>query len=906
MEPGVTKSRNALVISEVKSLASESDDETPMAVSSCSTTDANIPITQVLASPPGSDLRSAFVMETDDEDSTTSFSRPTVPVTYQPRRSLMDPNSQTQPSEESDSEDNEGPMDTSDDNERQQDILKRYFNHELTFSEFAVLSGDVDAEEGGPGGGEPKTPTKAPVARTRAKRKRRLLPPALQGLMGEANLTYARGDFATAEKMCLEVIRQCPEDPTAFSTLAVLYEEQNLPEKSLQVALIAALLSPGDPTQWIRLAVLSEEQGNVKQAIHCYTKAIRADPQNIENYIKKGSLLQSLKDTKGAMRCYSKLITILTPEKASLILSLAKEIADFHHKEGELNKALEAMEVAFTKVPKDITSEHVNLMLELRLQAKDYMKCLEILVGFCDVEVEFEAGPMSQESEITSLGKLVNCKWPEYMPIDIWVKLGLVLIHLKAFHLVDEFIQVMTNKLNCEEAGDLYLDMAEALMSVDRHKDALPLLEILVNSENYSLAAVWLRLAECLKACGKLEESINAYNQVVEQAPQQVDVRVTLATMLTALRRDEQAINVLTQDADSEALDAGLLYKKCMLLREGGKERHEEFLAVGQLLLSRHCVRVRNREELDALCRLRRIDKKNVALREIRTSRGEPDFDHDAPDFADSQSSVPTVEEEWALLKDMCNICLEEGRTGLLQRLAFSALGSVRFYTQAHGLECEFLSLLASYYNADAYHGYNLARDLIIRENDYPRAWNLFNLVIQRADDVRHNRFIMRCLTRHPNNAALAILHANNCLVAGTYKYALNEYAAAFRKDESPMLAFLLGVTLIQMACQKFSAKKHALVSQGIAFLWKYQKLRGPLGGQEVHYNLGRAFHQLGLLSVATHHYKEVLSFSSHLTETYPTLLDLKREAAFNLHLIYKASGEYELAQKYIDDYIII
>ncbi|XP_066582788.1 uncharacterized protein [Prorops nasuta] len=40
------------------------------------------------------------------------------------------------------------------------------------------------------------------------KRKRRTLPPALQGLMGEANLRFARGDIDLATKICMEIIRQ--------------------------------------------------------------------------------------------------------------------------------------------------------------------------------------------------------------------------------------------------------------------------------------------------------------------------------------------------------------------------------------------------------------------------------------------------------------------------------------------------------------------------------------------------------------------------------------------------------------------------------------------------------------------------------------------------------------------------
>ena len=54
--------------------------------------------------------------------------------------------------------------------------------------------------------------------------------------------------------------------------------------------------------------------------------------------------------------------------------------------------------------------------------------------------------------------------------------------------------------------------------------------------------------------------------------------------------------------------------------------------------------------------------------------------------------------------------------------------------------------------------------------------------VIMRADDVRHNRFLMRLMSRNPDNLALGILNGHNCLVAGTYKYSLGEYMSAFKQ----------------------------------------------------------------------------------------------------------------------------
>ena len=105
------------------------------------------------------------------------------------------------------------------------------------------------------------------------------LNPALQGLMGEANLRFARGDTDTAIRMCMEVVRQEPNAPEPYQTLSTLYENFENDERALQFALIAAHLAPHDSEEWASLADRSLEQGNPKQAVDCFQKAVNADPK---------------------------------------------------------------------------------------------------------------------------------------------------------------------------------------------------------------------------------------------------------------------------------------------------------------------------------------------------------------------------------------------------------------------------------------------------------------------------------------------------------------------------------------------------------------------------------------------------------------------------------------------------
>ena len=71
------------------------------------------------------------------------------------------------------------------------------------------------------------------------------------------------------------------------------------------------------------------------------------------------------------------------------------------------------------------------------------------------------------------------------------------------------------------------------------------------------------------------------------------------------------------------------------------------------------------------------------------------------------------------------------------------------------------------------------------------------------------------------------------------------EYVAALRNSPNdPLIHLCIGSIFIHLAGQKFSAKKHYLLAQGLAFFNSYLELRGEC--QEPYYNIGRALHQLG------------------------------------------------------------
>ena len=65
---------------------------------------------------------------------------------------------------------------------------------------------------------------------------------------------------------------------------------------------------------------------------------------------------------------------------------------------------------------------------------------------------------------------------------------------------------------------------------------------------------------------------------------------------------------------------------------------------------------------------------------------------------------------------------------------------------------------------------------------------------------------------------------------------------------------------------------------------------------QETHYNLGRAFQELKMNHLAVAQYTKAISLAENSKKLASSCLNVTKEAAHNLVLIYKQSGAFDLA----------
>ncbi|XP_017108014.2 general transcription factor 3C polypeptide 3 [Drosophila bipectinata] len=735
---------------------------------------------------------------------------------------------------------------------------------------------------------------------------------ALQGLMGEANLSFVRGRFETAERICMEIIRQNPLASEPFYTLAEIYENRD-EVKFLNFSTLAAHLNPQDRDMWIRVSDLLVQQGNLSRARLIYTKAIKMLPKVYQLRLRKAQLLQKMGETNASMFTYLKMLPLMPPEEWKLCLTTSQNVARYFHALRKHGLALEAMEAAYSVCGARFTLEDINMYLELLILNKQYAKVLKCLRERTNFEIEND-----QEE---SLELIYFCDIPDDFIPELRAKLCVSLIHMRAHHLLGYLIQNVQEHITLTaDRVELYMDITEALMQEHKYAEAIALMSPITDGDTVECPAfVWLRQAECLRQLNRTNEAIQCYERVVQLAPFCYDARFTLSALLKQQGRNEEAVQALEQPGDGEGpVIARLLYERCVMLQQIG--RIEEFLDVGYVLLSRHSIKLYNREEMMAAANggsaYNAESLKTIIQMRSKTADTTANVEQEQQESgknSTTEASDLTSKNEFDLFMELVRTAHEHGRYGAAEKICFAMVTTKRF--AFYNDEIERIMVLVCYFNDDCAIAFSYLRELIAKQPSQANLWNLLALMIQKGDEVRYYRYMRRLMQRFSEETKqMRIFQGHYHLNCASFKYALNIYMPILRESPDPIVALCIAAAFNQLGIQRKVLRKSAAVSQAIAFAQRYKELRCAgtdladcAAQQEILYNMGRIYHQANLLHLAVEYYEKALAVPLHpLIAEHETILGLQHEVAFNLHLIYRANGNKWKARQCLMRYCVV
>ena len=769
--------------------------------------------------------------------------------------------------------------------------------------------------------------------------------PEIRELLGEANNAYLKRDYPTAIDLLEETIRLAPGLSDPFLTLGLIYTEMGDAKRSLESLLLAVHLTPGDAKLWQRIAGLSREAGNIQQAIYCYNRCLRISGGNEILMIQRECLWEvsmchsEIGDFEKAARNLRKLME-MGPSDGTVTKELARCLYNTNEKE----EAAELLEQVFQtqKDERQVDANLVNMLCEVYLDLREWLKCLEALTQILDMD---------------SLAT---------QPIDLVAKLGVASTFADRFyHLTQQSVDAVIAYAVSTGDSELPLPLADALFESGKYALAANLLSSLPLSQD-----VAVRLGRCHYEDGQYLRAVELLEPYFSNTASRADPNlvVMLADAWRRVGRTDEADNLLLQSLSYEDL------KTCRQLPKATSNtaRRQTLTRLQNLLISHSnlvdseditCTPLRQRFADSALSLLWdcELDMQRVARHRVtNTSVPEKVEDMRMVDdngllaFVDSaDAAVPGSRAAafWKLRKELdlegvddllgdysfvdfletCSkIWILAGRAkegvelieNILsnKRKRWSAKTSIveTSKTLTEVAECILfdLSVKAGLNKV----GYKYLRSHVVaalEAGDEPavrRAFSEISKLVftgsQRShkEVIEQRSWLMRQAVKHPVNFSVFVMCGHFCVYSNNYRDASAEYLRAVHmapNDPFPLLC--LASSLLCLSMSRTTRDRHLKVLEAFAVLDRYRRLRraqrpnDALLIAETHYNAGRALHQLTMSTLAEAEYLKCLGLLEGVAGH-----SLQVRCAYALGSLYQHCGNIPGAARTFARYIVL
>ncbi|GAV70840.1 TPR_1 domain-containing protein/TPR_9 domain-containing protein [Cephalotus follicularis] len=737
---------------------------------------------------------------------------------------------------------------------------------------------------------------KKPKVRGRRKGSKNKLSPEIAEMLGDATLHYAHGRYGEAISVLLEVIRLAPSLPDSFHTLGLVYQALGNTERAMTSYWFAAHLRPKDASLWELLFTWSIEQRNINRAMYCISKAISADPSDITVKFHRASLYVELGDFRRAAESYEEILQ-LCPENVEALKNGAK----LYLQCGQNESSVSILENYLKAHPSEADFGVIDLLATTFMEINQHNKALEHIDH---AHLVYYAG--------------------KELPLNLKIKTGICHIHLGNMKMAESLLSALQQE-SVSDHAKLITELADSYMMFEHFDSALKYYHMLeenagVDNDGY----LHLKIARCYVSLKKKAEAVIFFYNALRTLEDNVDTRLTLASLLLEDCKEDEAISLLSPPENTGSafgkhnawwLNKRIKLKLCHIYKAKGMI--EDFVDTIMPLVHLSL------EKRSKVCKAKKFLQKKATLKEenkaaARTSGADRHSD-DSND--DSLKEAIRDEEHHRLIIDLCKALASLQRNwealeiiSLAQRLAGNTLPAEKE---------ELLSLGAqiSYSTKDPKYWLGCVRSMIQRHPHRLAAWNCYAKVISRLEKIYSvdAKFLHNMRAKHKDCVPPVIICGHQFTMACRHQDAAREYLEAYKQlPESPLINLCVGTALINLALGLRLQNKHQCLAQGLAFL--YNNLLLGETSQEALYNIARAYHHVGLVSLAASYYEKALAICEKdypipkilnedtdiVQDRKPGYCNLRREAAYNLHLIYRNSGAFDLARQVLKDHLHI
>lgn len=124
------------------------------------------------------------------------------------------------------------------------------------------------------------------------------------GLAELAHREYQSGDFEAAERHCMQLWRQEPDNTGVLLLLSSIHFQCRRLDRSAHFSTLAIKQNPMLAEAYSNLGNVYKERGQLQEAIEHYRHALHLKPDFIDGYINLAAALVAAGDMEGAVQAY--------------------------------------------------------------------------------------------------------------------------------------------------------------------------------------------------------------------------------------------------------------------------------------------------------------------------------------------------------------------------------------------------------------------------------------------------------------------------------------------------------------------------------------------------------------------------------------------------------------------------
>uniref|UniRef100_A0A8C6GM00 Ogt protein n=1 Tax=Mus spicilegus TaxID=10103 RepID=A0A8C6GM00_MUSSI len=147
---------------------------------------------------------------------------------------------------------------------------------------------------------------------------------SFQGLAELAHREYQAGDFEAAERHCMQLWRQEPDNTGVLLLLSSIHFQCRRLDRSAHFSTLAIKQNPLLAEAYSNLGNVYKERGQLQEAIEHYRHALRLKPDFIDGYINLAAALVAAGDMEGAVQAYVSALQYNPVSKRLLVVFLSQ------------------------------------------------------------------------------------------------------------------------------------------------------------------------------------------------------------------------------------------------------------------------------------------------------------------------------------------------------------------------------------------------------------------------------------------------------------------------------------------------------------------------------------------------------------------------------------------------------